>query len=124
MKQSETLESFGKLITTSVRDETLSKFDAIAAGRLKSERAVRLREALDTLTAEQLDGIKQVVAGVIDDTIHNVLWMLEQNDEQCQLLHSDGASAHNLVEISDGLSGELYSEDGWIARFSQFAGTE
>lgn len=25
----------------------------------------------------------------------------------------------NLAEISDGLCGELYTDDGWIGRFSQ-----
>lgn len=108
----------------SVRDETLSKFDAIAGGQLKSERALRLRKALDALTAEQVDGVKAVMAGVVDDTMHHLLWMLEQDDEQCRLLYGDSTSEHDLVEISDGLSGELYSEDGWIARFSQYPGTE
>ena len=26
----------------------------------------------------------------------------------------------NASEISDGLSGELYSDDGWISQFSQY----
>jgi hypothetical protein len=27
----------------------------------------------------------------------------------------------DIVELSDGLSGELYSEDGWIEKYSKYS---
>ena len=39
--------------------------------------------------------------------------MLEQHEE-ISLLYDDV----NLNEESDGLSGELYTEDGWIEKYS------
>ncbi len=54
----------------------------------------------------------------IDDCLHEFLFMLENNSDNLELVFtaSDG-SPINIVETSDGLCGELYTEDGWIEKF-------
>lgn len=47
-------------------------------------------------------------------TIDNMLCMLEDNEDFA--LIKDG---ENIAELSDGLSGELYTEDGWISKYSE-----
>ena len=43
-----------------------------------------------------------------------MLCMFEDHEELKLLLNEE-----NLVEESDGLAGELYTEDGWIKRYSK-----
>lgn len=51
---------------------------------------------------------------VVDLSIHNMLCMLEDHSDFS--LIKDGK---NIAELSDGFSGELYTEDGWISKFSE-----
>lgn len=46
--------------------------------------------------------------------MHNMLFMLEEHEE-IEMLYA----GENIVEESDGLSGELYTEDGWIEKYSK-----
>lgn len=114
------LEKFGHLLMTEVRDETLEKYEMISSGKLKSSIALELHNKLSTLDQEQLSVVMGIVMSSIDDTIHNFLWMFEQYEDIVQVIcHEDEITA-NLNDISDGLSGELYTDDGWITRFSKY----
>ena len=44
-----------------------------------------------------------------------MLFMIE-GDPELQLIFQ----GVDLKEVSDGLSGELYTEDGWIQKFSEY----
>lgn len=46
--------------------------------------------------------------------MHNMLFMIEEHEE-IELLYKE----ENIAEKSDGLSGELYTEDGWIEKYSK-----
>ncbi|MDF2859636.1 MAG: hypothetical protein K0Q87_5487 [Neobacillus sp.] len=59
-----------------------------------------------------------VVPKIVDTTLHHLLWTFEQN-ELIDINVANGDSKQiSIKEISDGLAGELYTEDGWISRFS------
>ncbi|EFS6814276.1 hypothetical protein JR617_000290 [Listeria monocytogenes] len=53
---------------------------------------------------------------IVDNTLFNILTMFEQSEDKLTLL----ANHENIIEASDGLAGELFTEDGWISKFSQF----
>ena len=58
-------------------------------------------------------------AYVVDDTLAFLLGTIEEarfSGLEVQVKDSDGET-HVLEQISDGLEGELYTSDGWIARF-------
>ena len=103
-----------------LRDKTIKELEMTVEGRMSSARASELNERLSALTSDQLSLVRAVVASSIDDVLHNALWMLEQHDNDLQLSLADGTKKANLVEISDGLAGELHTEAGWIARFSRY----
>jgi hypothetical protein len=48
--------------------------------------------------------------------------MLEQHEDEVDLLFSEDEDSgkENIRELSDGLSGEIYTEDGWIAKYSNY----
>lgn len=69
----------------------------------------------------QLSVINQAIVSSIDDVVHNFLWMLEQHEDIDLLCGEDDESAkENVRDLSDGLTGEIYTEDGWIAKFSRY----
>lgn len=57
--------------------------------------------------------LRVLVPKIVDTTLHHLLWMLEQ-EESLELMVNDEIKKEIINEISDGLSGELYTEDGSI----------
>ncbi|AOR65410.1 hypothetical protein [Pectobacterium wasabiae] len=114
MTDKDILDDFGSATMRMVRDRSLDKFEKIQLGTLKSQRAIELHDLLSGFDEEQKNIIKVLVTESIDNTIFNFLFMFEE-DEDKNILVSD----INVNEISDGLSGELFTKDGWISRFSQ-----
>ncbi|WP_145564826.1 hypothetical protein [Yersinia aldovae] len=113
MMNKEILDKFGCAVMHMVRDRSIDRFDKIQSGTLKSQRALELHNLLSTFDDKQKDVIKDLITECIDNTIFNFLFMFEE-DEDKKILMSDV----NVIEVSDGLSGELFTEDGWISRYS------
>ncbi len=86
---------------------------------MKGGRAEKLRKVLDELSPAGKTTFLSLVAAVVDSTLHHLLRTL-QNDSHVRIAVSLGSTeVSNLAKISDGLAGELYSDEGWIARFSK-----
>jgi len=122
MTKDEILQKFGQLLISEVRDEAINKYEMIAAGTMKSEPAKELHSKFTNFTEGQISIVRQFVVSSIDDVVHNFLWMLEQHEDDIDLLCSkdDSSDKENVRKLSDGLSGEIYTEDGWIAKFSNY----
>ncbi len=120
MKNDDILEKFGHMLMTEVRDDAIDKYEKMVSGRMKSTQAIEFNKKLSSLNDDQLSLVREVVVNSIDDVIHNFLWMIEQHDDDVELICSEGASKANMNEVSDGLSGEIYTDDGWIAQFSKY----
>lgn len=102
-----------------VRDRSIDRSDNILYGNLKAKSLIILHESLKNFDSEQVKIIRKVLIESVDNVIYNFLDMLEQNANSIELLISEnGNEKKNIVEISDGLSGELFSEAGWIKKFS------
>ncbi|MCF7360839.1 hypothetical protein L3V23_01845 [Vibrio sp. A1-b2] len=120
MTNKDLLDSFGKLLMSEVRDEAIEKYEMIAQGKIRSKSAQDLNSKLSKLDDEQLSLVREVVVSSVDDVLHNLLWMIEQSGDQITLTCNDENNAVNIHTISDGLSGEMYTEDGWIAKYSRY----
>lgn len=120
MTNKDLLDSFGKLLMSEVRDEAIEKYEMIAQGKIRSKSAQDLNSKLSKLDDEQLSLVREAVVSSVDDVLHNLLWMIEQSDDQITLTCNDENNAVNIHTISDGLSGEMYAEDGWIAKYSRY----
>lgn len=107
------LEGFGKLLMDRVRDDTISSVDRMLNGTMKGITAQKIQEKIKNFDKGQKEAVEWLVPQIVDLCLHNMLWMVEQ-EEEITLLYQ-GAE---LREESDGLSGELYTEDGWIQKYS------
>ena len=45
--------------------------------------------------------------------------MIESSDEIDVIVNEDGNKI-SVKDVSDGLAGELYSEDGWLLKYSKY----
>ena len=112
------LDYFGKLLMSGVRDKTITSWDIIINGKMKGITAQQVREKISGFSEEQIEVLKWLIPKITDSCLHNLLTTIEQNDELKVTIY-DGQTNTDIKQISDGLEGELYTEDGWITRFSK-----
>lgn len=112
------LDYFGKMLISSVRDETITSWDMILNGKMKGITAQQVREKMSNFNDEQIEVLRWLIPKITDSSLHNLLVMFEQNDE-IKIEVYDGQKNNDIKQISDGLEGELYTDDGWIKRFSK-----
>ncbi len=114
------LDLFGQKIMKNVRDQAIFEFESTLSGKMKSVNARYLHSSLSDFDEKKIDILRKFVLTSIDDVIYQFLNLLEQNETNLKLIISDRNIEKNVVSISDGLSGELFSEDGWIEKYSKY----
>lgn len=116
MRDRELLDVFGEILMKRVRDEAIEQWEKTIQGELKSQECQRLHNLISS--SGQSEMFNDLVPKIVDTTLHHLLWTFEQN-ELIDINVANGDSKQiSIKEISDGLAGELYTEDGWISRFS------
>ncbi len=111
---SDVLNYFGQILMEEVRDRTIRGYDMRVNGKMRDSNSQKIFEEVQQLNDVQRQLIKRIIPQIVDLCIHNMLCMIEEHSNIRMLM--DGES---ISEMSDGLAGELYSEDGWIQRFSE-----
>ncbi len=109
------LDVFGEILIKRVRDEAIEQWEKTIHGELKSEESQRLYKQISSSGQSEL--FNDLVPKIVDTTLHHLLWTFEQN-ELIDIVANGDSKQISIKEISDGLAGELYTEDGWISRFS------
>jgi hypothetical protein len=113
------LDEFGKLLIEHVRDKTIQEQQGIISGKMA--RYEDIYGAIDGLKLEpqQFEVIGRLLMDAIERTVGNFLSFFDENNYGMIFRDEEGRE-HDIQAMSDGLVGELYTEDGWIARFSSF----
>mgnify|MGYP001557793087 CR=1 FL=1 len=112
------LDRLGKLVMQRLRDEPFEFFEKLTQGHWKGPSLQRLHRDLRSLSPEQLQIVRRCVRFAVDEGIHSFLFGLQEACEKEKLeLRIQG---DNVLDLTDGLHGELFTEDGWQARFSKF----
>ncbi len=112
------LDVLGQSLMKYVRDETISTWDRMIDGKMKGLTAQKVKEKVSGLSEEQLEILKWIIPKIVDQGLHNVMVMFEECEELFLGVNRDSEEMEDIKEESDGLAGELYTEDGWITRFS------
>jgi hypothetical protein len=113
------LDLFGQFLISRVRDEAISDWQMIVDGRMKGEMATKVCERLTLFSEEHQNVFLSLVPDVVDTVLHHLLWALEQENKIRIGVTVKNQDVPSLKDISDGLAGELPTEEGWIARFSK-----
>lgn len=112
------LDFFGQVLIGRIRDEAIDDWERIFQGKMRDNNSKKIFETLRSFSPEQIQFIINLFPKIVDTTLHHFLWTLEQEEDVNLLVKDKENKFINIREISDGLAGELYTEDGWISRFS------
>ena len=114
---SKELEKFGKIFISHVRDNTIHHYKKSLYGK----KSVLHNKNFTSLNNEEKQIMENIVMETIDLTMFNLLNMFEEYSENLKLVYKDTKDIeYNIEEISGGIMGELFTEDGWIAKFSKY----
>src|SRR5262245_49878031 len=116
------LDIVGKLLMVRIRDKAINDWNMILDGSMKGALTETVRKEIAGANSTT-EALECIVPRVVDSVLHHLLWTLEQEEWINVSVEVDGETTSSIREISDGLAGELYTEDGWIARFSQYPPT-
>lgn len=108
------LSYFGKILISDVRDRTIRGFDMRVNGKMRDESSKKLFSEIQEMKIGDRQLIEDIIPQIVDLCIHNMLCMVEEHSNIDIQVENE-----SIYEISDGLAGELYTEDGWIQRFSK-----
>lgn len=107
------LETFGQIFIKNVRDRVISDIDMVLEGKYLDDEDLAMSNRFKQLDTISKDFINSLIPNIVDSCLFDFLDMIEQNEEI--ELKINGI---NLAEESDGLAGELYTEDGWIQKYT------
>lgn len=89
--------------------------------RKKEQRIVG--ETLQNLTPEERKAVEDLAKLLFNKMFFEFEQFLNAHPEY-KLVYSDGELEVDLLELSDGLFGEMFGDDGWIEKYSEFDGKD
>lgn len=119
--QQSSLDKFGEFIVVNLRDKAIETAEMLLENGSKSPQTKILQDELSTFNAAQKAIVANVVKTSIDAAIHDFLFAIEEQadfENDIQIIVNED----NIVEMSDGLQGELFTQDGWLEKYSKFKG--
>ena len=114
------LDKVGEFVMTRLRDRGIDFADGVLAGALRAPALADVQAAIGRLSLEDRTLLRAVVVESIDVAVHDFLFALGEASDFDTGVELRCAGV-NVAEISDGLQGELFGADGWVARFSKYA---
>ena len=118
MNTGQQVDKFGEFLIKNLRDSVIDFYDGLARGHWKADCDQPIQGRLAKLSEEQRAVVRESVVRALDYGIHNFLFALGVafDFQQGISVMVDGS---NVVEQSDGLHGEPYGSNGWIAKYSK-----
>ncbi|KGE18398.1 hypothetical protein [Paenibacillus wynnii] len=119
MTERQAIDKFGQVIMTDLRDNTIDFFEALVRGNWKAPGLQRLQSELGELNENQIGLVRRILIRSMDTGIHDFLFKLQEqadfdNDIEIKVQGID------IIQASDGLHRELFTEDGWFANYSKY----
>lgn len=113
------LDVLGRFLMENLRDPGIFHVDGLLASRWKAPSCKELQDLLRGLSKAQRDLVRRAFIASLDYAIHDLLFALQEQSD------NDGPvririRGKDVASMSDGLQGELFTADGWKARFSKY----
>lgn len=113
------LDIFGKFIIENFRDRAISSINTLLNGENKAPSLSSLQTNLSLFSNEEKEILKTTFIKSIDSGLHDYLLALQEatdNNKGIEQL----VNGKNIAKLSDGLQGELFTEDGWLYKYSSY----
>jgi hypothetical protein len=112
------LDRFGRLLVSEVRDVAVAVALKSLRGQMKDRASKHLEAELAEVPESTLKLFETFATDLVDSTLHDLLSFFEGNEDFLIAFQENENDLIDLNKISDGLAGELVTEEGWISRFS------
>lgn len=119
MQDTEKRHAFGAALMQDVRDGTIDDMEKVMQGEARAPYVQSIVSELQAMSDADRQLCYQMILLTVDKTIGHALSLFEDNRNDFFVGCQNTAEQENISENSDGFSGELYTEDGWVSRFSQ-----
>jgi hypothetical protein len=103
-----------------VRDETIGDWERMVTGRMRGATAQWCRGVIGTLAVHDRAKLIRIMPAIVDAVLCHALRLFEEEETIRIGVRTDGHATDDLARQSDGLCGEVFGSDGWIARFSKY----
>ncbi len=113
------VDKFGKFIVENLRDKGINYAEMLIKSLWKAPALLEMQNVIATLNPYQKRAFINAVTQTIDSSIHDFLFALQAQadfENEIQIL----VDGQNIVELSDGIHGEAYSDDGWFSKYSNY----
>jgi hypothetical protein len=115
MKDKSKLDEFGKFLMENLRDKSIQFAEKMIEGEWKAPSFLEIQGRFSNFSDEEKKLVLACIIGSIDNGIHDFLFAL-QEQPRINILYDET----NLEELSDGLYGEIFTEEGWRYKFSKY----
>ncbi|MFN7893331.1 MAG: hypothetical protein ACK5OC_23765 [Pirellula sp.] len=112
------LDRFGQLLVSEVRDVAVAVALESIRGQMKDQASKQIEAELAKVPESTRKLLEAFATDLVDSTLHDLLSFFEGTEEFLIAFQENENDLVDLNEISDGLAGELVTEEGWISRFS------
>jgi hypothetical protein len=115
----QSLDKFGEFYVRNLRDKMLHDLDMLLSGSWNAPGVQDLQQRLVALPEDGRALIREAAEHMVVTGMHDLLFALQEeadNDGAIRLT-VDGVE---VAKASDGMHGDIFSDEGWIARFSQY----
>lgn len=115
------LEKFGAFFVENLRDNLIEKAEMHFDGAWK--KPSDLQKKISKLSDKEKALMREFVERLTVTAMHDLLFAFQEENTRGGTIKilADG---EDLAANSDGLQGEIFGNDGWIARFSKFPSTQ
>ncbi len=112
------LDRFGQLLVSEVRDVAVAVALKSLRGQMKDQASKQLEAELAKVPESTRKQFETFATDLVDSTLHDLLSFFEGSEDFWIAFKDDEDNLIDLNEVSDGLAGELFTDEGWISRFS------
>jgi len=119
VNEREAVNKFGELLMTDLRDRTIDFFELLMKGHWKGSELQQLQFEMQSFDEKQIEIFRRVLIRSLDSGLHDFLFKLQEQadfDNEIEI----NVQGINIIQASDGLHGELFTEDGWFANYSKY----
>ena len=119
----ERLDKFGSFVVRNLRDRMLFDLDMFLSGKWSAPEHQVIQERISRIVPEDQALVRDLVDRLITSAMHDLLFALQEESD------ADGSirvmvDGQDVAKLSDGLHGEIFGEDGWIAQHSKYPANE
>ncbi len=113
------LDKFGEFIVQKLRDKMLHNLEMMMSGNWNAPDLRELQTKVSCITDAQKQTVRELAEELITVGMHDLLFALQEEAD------SGGAvrvlvDGNDVSQLSDGLHGKIFGDEGWIVRFSKY----